>query len=65
MQTMTHTKQRDCEEPQDDHEDDDCLAVAYPPLSIGWNKAFGQAQANQRMKNSRIKDFPEEARTKT
>eukprot|EP00957_Ditylum_brightwellii_P151511 11538531-Ditylum_brightwellii.AAC.1 len=57
MWTTTHTKQRDRKEPQDDHEDNDCLVVAYPPLSIGWKKAFAQAQANQKMKNSRIKDF--------
>ena len=57
MRTTTREKQRDRKEPQDDHEDDDCLVVAYPPLSIGWNRAFAQAQANQRMKNSRIKDF--------
>eukprot|EP00957_Ditylum_brightwellii_P011856 893444-Ditylum_brightwellii.AAC.1 len=57
MQTTTHKKQRDQEELQDDHEEDDCLVVTYPPLSIGWNRVFVQAQANQRMKNSRIKDF--------
>ena len=57
MRTTTREKQRDRKEPQDDHEDDDCLVVAYPPSSIGWNRAFAQAQANQRMKNSRIKDF--------